>query len=357
MPKKDESLVIKLNGPSSVTISGTLAIEDPIFYSAFTNARSNGVEPREFFEEALRLGVYGMAEARIATFLRSAERELDTGLEQLKLIFRLKRAEDKGTAKGSVFEEETLEEIRRFIAASGWGDQISGTAAAVGALEDRKVGDLLSTIDASNLSIAIEIKSGKDVSLGDTQNLDLRDNKNPVKQAGETAHGQMLLAMANRDAQISIIVFDRAQCHKTIADLEDDITFFPELPGWVVKVGRAEGDFAPLRLAYSIARQLAQLQIRRVSGENMNLITKRIMRDLSVLGQLESALREVRKGADASIKGVEKIEKLIAKTTTSVERTQDILDRVLSGVIPSLEDWKDFFAEPPETVPQLESRG
>jgi len=354
VPKKDEQFSIKLNGPSSVTISGTLMIEDPLFYSAFYKAKINGVEPREFFEEALRLGVYGMAEARIATFLRSAERELDSGLEQLKLIFRLKKEEDKGTAKGTVFEEEVLEEIQGFITASEWGDQISGTAAAVGALEDRKVGDLLAIIEASDLSIAIEIKSGKEVALGDTQDLDFRDNKDPVKQAGETAHGQMLLAMANRDAHISIIVFDRANCHRSIAVLQDDVTFFPELPGWVVKVGRAEGDFAPLRLAYSIARQLALLQIRRVSGESMNLITKRILRDLSVLSQLDSALKEVRKGADTSIKGVEKIEKLISKTTASVERTQTILGRILSGVVPTPEEWKDYFAEPAVIVQSTE---
>lgn len=346
MPKKDEQLTIKLNGPSSVTISGTLVIEDPLFYSAFYKAKSNGVEPREFFEEALRLGVYGMAEARIANFLRSAERELDSGLEQLKLLFRLKREEDKGTAKGTVFEDEIHQEIQSFITASKWGDQISGTGAAIGALDDRKVGDLVAMVEASGLSIAIEIKSGKEVALGDTQDLDLRDNKDPVKQAGETAHGQMLLAMANRDAHISIIVFDRANCHRSIVALQDDVTFFPELPGWVVKVGRAEGDFAPLRLAYSIARQLVQLEIRRISSESMNLVTKRILRDLSVLSQLDSALNEVRKGADTSIRGVEKIEKLIVKTKVSVERTQTMLGRVLSGVVPTSEEWKDYFAEP-----------
>jgi hypothetical protein len=78
----------------------------------------------------------------------------------------------------------------------------------------------------------------------------------------------------------------------------------------------------------------------------MNLVTKRILRDLSVLSQLDSALNEVRKGADTSIRGVEKIEKLIVKTKASVERTQTMLGRVLSGVVPTSEEWKDYFAEP-----------
>ena len=346
MPKKQEIFSVKLTSPDTVVLDGTFELKDKFYYLAFKSAEKNGVTNEQFFEEALRLGIYGLAEARIAAFLHDAETVLDHGLEKLKLIFKQTDILEKGAAKGPILERKIQEVLDEFIADNGWLDKTSSDGDKVGKIEGRKVGDINVQIQGTPVKVTIESKFDRNVKLGDALNLDYRQNSDPVKDAERTAHGQMLLSLANREAQIALIVFDRATCHKEISDLEYDVTFFPELPGWVVRIGKAENDFDSLKLAYSIAREIALLKLERVSGEHLDLAVKRMLRDLVEMNKLEGLLKKIRDGAEASIQGVVEIKQMISETKQSINRTQEILKQVLSGVAPRAEEWMNFFMEP-----------
>lgn len=346
MPKKTSEFSISLTQPATVTISGTRAIKDEFIYNAFKKATNDGKSEEQFFEEALRLGVYGLMEARIAAFLGRAQNELDGGLERLKFIFELQAEEQRGTAKGAVMEREIKDVLEEFVIQNNWKDEIAESGAALGSIEARKVGDVDVKVEGTEVRLTVESKFDKQVQLGDIVGLDKRGNKNPVADVEKTAHGQLLLSLANRQSQVALIVFDRNECHKEVQSLKQDVVFYPELPGFVVKIGKEAADFAPLRLAYSIARQLALLGADKVSAEHLNIATKRMLRDLNEFKQIEESLSKIKSGAASTIQLVGAIEAVVSRVRISVLRTQALLERVLSGAVPSAEEWKDFVAEP-----------
>ena len=345
MPKKTNQFSVKLTSPDKVVLDGTLELIDKGFYEAFKNAQRDGLTNEEFFEKALRLGIYGYAEARIAAFLHNAEKDLDEGMEKLKLIFRLKEKTDNSTAIGQVMEETIKKVLDDYIKDKEWKDKTSEAGDAIGNVKDRKVGDIIVEIDGSDKKVVIESKFDRSVNLGDLRGMDYRQNKDPIEDAEKTAFGQLLLSIANRDAKIALIVFDRANCHPSIRELKEDVTFYSELPGWVVRIGKAENDFAPLKLAYSIAR-LQAISVERVSGENLDLVVKRILRDLDKLVDLEISLKKIEKGAKDSLDGVNAIRSMILETKHSLVKTQKILENVLDGHTPTAVQWLDFFEEP-----------
>jgi len=355
MAKKSEEFSIKLTAPSTVAISGKLEIDDPAIYAAFKKAKVDGKSEREFFEEALRLGVYGLMEARIAAFLGRAKHELDGGLEQLKFIFALKEEEQQGTAKGDVMEREIRNVLEEFVGRNKWKDEITDSGAAIGSVTARKVGDVDVRVEGTDIRLTVESKFDKSVQLGDTLTLDKRSNANAVADAEKTAHGQLLLSLANRQSQIALIVFDRNECHVSIKNLAQDVTFYPQLPGFVVKIGSKKADYTPLRLAYSIARELALLGAEKVSGGHLNIATERILRDINDLVKLETSLNKIKVGAQSALQGANEVSELLSNAKVSLLRTKALLDRVLSGAIPTAEEWKDFHAEPSQPQPETNS--
>lgn len=346
MAKKSADFKVSLSAPSTVSFSGSFVIEDQAIYAAFQKAKKDGKSEVEFFEDALRLGVYGLMEARIAAFLGRATHELDGGLEQLKFIFRLKAEEQQGTAKGAVMEREIKNQLEEFVQSNKWKDEITESGAAIGSVTSRKVGDVDVRVEGTDIRLTVESKFDKSVPLGDTLTLDKRQNANPVVDAEKTAHGQLLLSLANRQSQIALIVFDRTECHASIKDLAHDVIFYPQLPGFVVRIGKSTADFTPLRLAYSIARQLALLGAEKVSAGHLNIATERMMRDLNQVMDIETSLKKIKAGADSALSGVAEINRILSDAKSSLLRTKLLLDRVLSGAVPSVEEWKDFHAEP-----------
>ena len=344
MPKKQGTFSITLTKPDTVILEGMLELKDEAIFLAFKKAKEDGSTYDQFFEKALRLGIYGLAEARIAAFLYNSEKDLDEGMEKLKILFKLREGKDNSPAKGKIMEERIQDVLDKFIVENGWRDKTLEAGSDTGTITNRRVGDIIVEIEGSDIKVTIESKFDKSVPLGDLIEMDYRKNSDPKKDAEGTAFGQLLLSIANRDAKIALIVFDRATCHKSISALKQDVTFYPEIPGWVVRIGKAENDFAPLKLAYSIAR-LQAISVERVSGENLDLVVKRILRDLTKMNELEGVLKEIKDGAQQSINGVIKIESMISKTKQSLVRTQEMLNNILDGLTPTAEQWSDFFTE------------
>jgi hypothetical protein len=339
-----KSKFIKLGTePFRVEFAGNFVIQDEGLYEFF---KQYGPEEYDtYFERALRLGAYALEEERIAAFLGRAESELDAGLERLKIIYKMAYLKEKTAGKGVVAEAELANVLQSYIDEMGWKDEVVATGEKVGVIPRRKVGDLTVRINGGDVRVVIESKMDSSVAVGDPAELDIRHKK--AGNGEKTAYGQNLTALVNREAEVAIAVFDEDSASSSIENLRP-ITFQPELPGFVVKINRARGDFANACLAYSIAREMALLGVEKIHGDHLNLVLKRMVRDLSVLAETEAHLAEIEESANATLAGVEAIRKAVAGTQESLTRTNDVLKAMLAGDGGALEALRIYFNERPD---------
>ncbi len=328
----------------AVVVNGRLELKDPVFIKAFRQEETKGVEPEKFFLDALRLGVYGKLEARIAAFLKTAENDLHTGLEHLKYIFTAMDHIENSAAKGQIAEREIEDVLNELIQRRSWGDLIKNTGGIVGELPDCKIGDITSDVGGSSRRLVIEAKMNEKTVLGDATEVNKAKGKNWEKTAQDTAYGQLTFALANRRASFAIIVFDRDSCSPSIKNLEP-ITILPEIPGMIVKIGRRSNDFAALELAYGISRDLAKAYERGIDENRLILVVKRMVRDANNLNNFSDHLKKVEQGAKDSINAVEALRKLVVEAQASMSRTKDYLTQILNGSSPSDADIAEFFSE------------
>ena len=332
------SLEITINETDlTVTIEGTLILNDELLYHVFKNIGS-AEKKTEHFIAALKLGVHGLQIDEVQSFISRAEKEVDVNLSILKAIRRTSEVREQTTQKGEILERELDQVLDEFITLNNWADSITLTGAISGALKGRKVGDLIIDVDNEKGRLAIEVKTDKSVSLGDLKS-------KSKKEIEKNSHAQLLLAVINRKAELSLIVFDSENCHADIKLLPQDITFVPTIPGIIVKIGKKTGDYAALLLAYSVARELSLVGTGVLSSARLNMALERSCRDLDQIKKLETYLKNIEKGAGEVNKGVKDIRDLIGQTMESFNRTSQLLHNSINGEVISDEEWLAFFFE------------
>ena len=332
------SLEITINETDlTVTIEGTLILNDELLYHVFKNIGS-AEKKTEHFIAALKLGVHGLQIDEVQSFISRAEKEVDVNLSILKAIRRTSEVREQTTQKGEILERELGQVLDEFITLNNWADSITLTGAISGALKGRKVGDLIIDVDNEKGRLAIEVKTDKSVSLGDLKS-------KSKKEIEKNSHAQLLLALINRKAELSLIVFDSENCHADIKLLPQDITFVPTIPGIIVKIGKKTGDYAALLLAYSVARELSLVGAGVLSSARLNMALERSCRDLEQIKKLETYLVNIEAGAEAVNKGVKNIRELIALTMESFNRTNLLLNNFRKGDVISDEEWLKYFFE------------
>ena len=350
MPKKQanveserEEFTVTVSG-DSVIVKGTLELRDPVYVKAFQQEKVKGTEPKKFFLDALRLGVYGKMEARISAFLKTAENDLQTGLEHLKYIFTAQEFIEKSAAKGQIAEGEIENALKELIKRKNWGDTTTNTGGNVGEIPECKIGDIVCDVGESSRRVVIEAKMNQSMTLGDAKDMNEKKGKNWVKNATDTAYGQLALSRANRNANFAIIVFDRDSCSPPIKNLEP-ITILSEIPGMVVKIGRETGDFTALELAYGIARDLAKAYEKGIDELGLGMVVKRLIRDANKLNKFSVQLDKVVKGANDTIDAVTAIRDIVDDTQKSLSMTQSHLTQMLNGSPPNAKELADYYVE------------
>lgn len=320
---------------ASIKIEGEVTLVDELLFEVFNKLPEGDREMHLI--KALKLGVHGYEIDEVATFISRAEKEVDVNLSILKAIRKTRAIQEQTTQKGEILELELDQALKNLIDENDWEDEIELTGAIQGALKGRKVGDLTVGVAGNKGRIAIESKKDKKVTLGDLRE---KSKKDPES----SAHGQLLLAAINRDADISIIVFDKENCHKEIQDLPQSVTFVPSIPGFIVKIQPKIGDYAALHLAYSVARELSLVGRETIASGRLNMALDRSYRDMQSILNLESHLEKIEGGAKKVNEGVQEIRDLFELTISSFKRTQDLLMQEIDGTL-SGEDWVQFFNE------------
>jgi len=172
-----------------------------------------------------------------------------------------------------------------------------------GILPKNKTGDIICELEGkSDLIIAIECKFDKSVKVGDIESKDIFIRNN------DTAWSQLIETQANRNAKVSIIVFDISFVDASILKIFENVGYISGI-GMVAIVDSQKGDYKNLIIAYMLARDIAlnamsveldkdllfMLVNRLIKGLGeilniKNLVESNIENNRSILKQLEKSM-------------------------------------------------------------------
>ena len=242
-------------------------------------------EWEEFITESLNESLDPENEGKPVYRLKaSILRELTNLRDEIKKEENILEESERGTAKGRVFEAETVSNLTTW---QKYPDSFEGTGDSIEGQTGRKVGDILATME-NDLTIAMEAKAGSNYSEKGDKSLDRQMNN----------------AMAIRGAQgaIAITTID-AMKEKT---WQNSIFLDRGKNRFIVAVDRKRGDFTILRLAYMLLRERIMAEsksvlpeTRSISAKKLSEITKDIVRDMSSATKLRQIMTDVEKKINA----------------------------------------------------------
>lgn len=282
---------------------------------------------------AIRIGVLAQMEDRFSSFLAKTTDDLGVQLENLKFLFDMKQEVFHKTAiKGVAAENDILEFLEAYIDQRGLNDVVSLSGTVKGALKNNKTGDIIAYVggESSGRKIAIECKFDKSIKLGDVDSPDIASNKY------DTAWSQLLEASVNRDANASIIVFDKTLADASIQRAVDGVAFIDSI-GFVCIIDYEASDYHNLAVAYNMARGLALRQDgKNVEVEFVNMLIQRILKDIK-------DVQSIRGLVQSNIKNNQQILKNIEKSLMSIEFTQQYLAKYLEDGYLGKVDLLEFY--------------
>ena len=306
-------------------------ISDELVYRYFDSLPE--AEREAALLRAIRIGVLATMEDRFSAFLSKTTDDLGVQLENLKLLFDMKQEVFHKTAiKGVAAENDIFEFLEGYIEQRRLGDVVSLSGTAKGVLKNNKTGDILAYIGGENgdRKIAIECKFDKSIKLGDIDSPDIASNKY------DTAWSQLLEATVNRDANASIIVFDKTLADASIQRAVDGVTYVDGI-GFICIIDYEASDYQNLAVAYNLARGLAlRKDGKNVEVEFVNMLIQRLLKDIRDVQSIETLVK-------TNIKNNQQILKNIEKSLLSIEFDQKYLAKYLEDGYLNKADLLEFY--------------
>ena len=306
-------------------------ISDELVYRYFDSLPE--AEREAALLRAIRIGVLATMEDRFSAFLSKTTDDLGVQLENLKLLFDMKQEVFHKTAiKGVAAENDILEFLEGYIERNHLGDVVSLTGTSKGLLKNNKTGDIMAYVGGENSGrkVAIECKFDKSIKLGDVDSSDIASNKY------DTAWSQLLEATVNRDANASIIVFDKTLADASIQRAVDGVTYVDGI-GFICIIDYEASDYQNLAVAYNLARGLAlRKDGKNVEVEFVNMLIQRLLKDIRDVQSIETLVK-------TNIKNNQQILKNIEKSLLSIEFDQRYLAKYLEDGYLNKADLLEFY--------------
>ena len=328
--KTTKENTMRLNQQLSRVEIDSFELNDPLIFKYFNELPQD--ERDAALLRAIRIGVYALKEDRISAFLAKTDSELGVQLENLKMLFDAKQEIFHRTAvKGTVAEDDILRFLQGYVENRGLKDSLKPTGKIKGNLPRNKTGDIVSNVNGDiDRKIVIECKFDKSYSLGDVTTPDIE------KRRSDTAWSQLLEGSVNRDANASIIVFDKALANATILNAVDGVSYINDI-GFVCIIDYLSEDYHNLAIAYMLARSLAlRSQGNNVNTEFLNFMIQRLIKDINDIKSIESLVNK-------NITNNKTILKTIQKSLLSVEFNQKYLTKYLEDGAMTKQDFFDFY--------------
>lgn len=306
-------------------------IENQIVFNYFDNLSTS--ERDDKLLRAIYIGVLALMEDRISAFLSKTNNELGTELESLKMIFEMKKELFyKSTIKGILAEDEIAEFLNNYFQEKRLKDKAFLTGNAAGNIPKNKTGDIICEIDGNpNLKIAIECKFDKSIRLGDIESKEIFTRKT------DTAWSQLIEAQANRDAKVSLIVFDISLVENSILKNFENVGYIPGI-GFVAIINSQKGDYSNLAIAYMLARDIA-LNAKEVELDKdlLAILVNRIIKDISEITSIKNLVHN-------NIDNNKAILKQLEKSILLMEFNQQYLKKFLVDGTLTKKDLLDYYS-------------
>ncbi|WP_196936608.1 hypothetical protein [Sphingobacterium hungaricum] len=275
-------------------------IENQIVFNYFDSLPAT--ERDEKLLRSIYIGVLALMEDRMSAFLSKTSNELGTELESLKMIFDMKKELFyKSSIKGILAEDEIVDFLNQYFVEKRLKDRAILTGNTAGTIPRNKTGDIICEVDGNpNLRIAIECKFDKSVRLGDIESKDLFTRKT------DTAWSQLLEAQANRDAKVSLIVFDISLVDNSVLKEFENVGYIPGV-GLVAIINSQKGDYSNLAIAYMLARDIA-LNAKQVDLDKdlLAILVNRLIKDINEITTIKSLVYNNIENNKAILKQLEK---------------------------------------------------
>ncbi len=321
---------IKLDQQANLLTVDDLEIKNEIVFSFFDKLPV--ADRSGHLTRAIYIGVLALMENRIASFLAKTSNELGTELESLKLLFDMKKELFFNSAASGLHAEDEIKSfLDEYLKKANLKDVVELTGEARGTLPRNKTGDILCKVDGKDdVRIAIESKLNKNIKLGELSEKDI------FNRGSDTAIGQLIEASANRNARISIIVFDKNKIDQKILNLVKEVKYLPEI-GFITIVDVLAGDFRNLAISYLLARDIA-ISTKSVELEHdlLSILLERVIRDLQ-------GIIDIKDMVEQNIEQNKKILKRIEQSILSMEFNREYLRNFLKEGTLTKEDLLEFY--------------
>lgn len=292
-------------------------IENAVVFNYFDNLPTTERDAKLL--RALYIGVLALMEDRISSFLSKTSNELGTELESLKMIFDMKKELFyKSSVKGSIAEEEIADFLNEYFLQKKLKDKAIIVRNIPGNIPKNKTGDIICELDGkSDLKIVIECKFDKSIKVGEIESKDVF-----IKHT-DTAWNQLIESQANRDAKVSLIVFDISVIDTTVLKQFENVGYIPGI-GLIAIVNSQKGDYSNLVIAYMLARDMALNAMPvELDKDLLAILVNRIIRGLN-------EILSIRNLVENNIENNKSILKQLEKSMLSMEFNQHYLKKFLN---------------------------
>jgi GTP-binding protein EngB required for normal cell division len=322
---------IKLNQQLNRIEIKEFEIENQIVFNYFDKLPTS--EREEKLIRAIYIGVLALMEDRISAFLSKTSNELGTELESLKMVFDMKKELFyKSTIKGVLAEDEIAEFLNNYFSEKRLKDRALLTGNVAGNLPKNKTGDIICEINGnSELKIVIECKFDKSIRLGDIESKDIFTKKS------DTAWSQLIESQANRDAKVSLIVFDISLVENSVLKNFENVGYIPGI-GFVAIINSQKGDYSNLVIAYMLARDVAlNAKVIDLDKDLLAIIVNRTIKDISEILSIKSLVEN-------NIENNKTILKQLDKSMLLMEFNQEYLRKFLKDGTLSKKDLLAYYS-------------
>ncbi len=146
----------------------------------------------------------------------------------------------------------------------------------------------------------------------------------------------MIEAQANRDAKVSLIVFDISLVDNSILRNFENVGYIPEV-GFVAIINSQKGDYSNLAIAYMLARDIA-LNAKEVELDKdlLAILVNRIIKDINEITSIKSLVQN-------NIENNKAILKQLEKSILLMEFNQQYLKKFLEEGTLTKKDLLDYY--------------
>jgi len=156
-----------------------------------------------------------------------------------------------------------------------------------------------------------------------------------AKNKVDTAWSQLLEASVNRDADVSIIVFDVSLADASILSAVENVGYVPNM-GFICVVDSLKGDYSNLSIAYMLARTFVlNSKPVNVESEQLKTLVARLISDIK-------DVQKIRKTVEQNIENNKEILRLLEKSVMNIELNHRYLEKFLDNGEISKQDMLDF---------------